>query len=237
MPDPKGMRGYVLAGGRSSRMGTDKAAVLFRGRTMLEIAITTMAAVSKDVVVIGDRSAVPDGVRSIADTFPGCGPMGGIEAALRDCRQASAAYGAFLPVDMPLLPVGLLRALVSLWRQSSTVRIAVVVADGRLQPLVSLMHVDVLPTLQAALGRGDRKLQPALRAAAGELAAGLRVAEQDVFLQTFLEFGDRVVLTADGTELPWRPTEGEWAARAGWFANLNTPEELREAQPETETYE
>lgn len=156
--------------------------------------------------------------------------MGGIEAALRDCRQASATYGVFLPTDMPLLPTGLLRALVSQWGQSDSVRIAAVVADGRLQPLVSLIHVDVLPTLHAALARGDHKLQPALRTAAGELAAGLRLAEDSVFLQTFLEFGDRVVLTA-GHELPWSPSAVEWESRAAWFANLNTPSELREAQP------
>ena len=224
------MRGYVLAGGRSSRMGTDKAEVVFCGQTMLTSAVTTMAAVCREVVVIGDRGPGPQGVRSLPDSFAGCGPMGGIEAALRDCRHASAEYGIFLPVDMPLLPAGLLQALVALWRQSSMVRIAVAVADGRLQPLVSLIHVDVLWMLQAALARGDHKLQPALRAAAGELAAQLQVPEDVVFLRTALEFGDRVVLTADGAELPWQPTETEWMRRAAWFANLNTPEELREAQ-------
>ncbi len=234
MPGPEGVRGYVLAGGRSSRMGTDKASVLFRGQTMLRTAVASMAAVCGSVVVIGD-GAVVEGVRSIGDTFPGCGPMGGIEAALRDCQRASATYGVFLAVDMPLLPAGLLGALVSLWRQTPTVRIALVVADGRAQPLVSLIHVEVLPMLQAALARGDHKLQPALRKAAEELAAGLRVAQDAVFLQTFLEFGDRVVLTGAGTEMSWRPSPTEWESRAAWFANLNTPEELRMAQLETGT--
>ena len=229
MPAFREMRGYVLAGGRSSRMGADKAEVVFRGRTMLESAVTTMAAVCGVAVVIGDRESGPAGVRSIPDTFPGCGPMGGIEAALRDCREAPAGFGVFLPVDMPLLPAGLLRALVWLWRRSSTMRIAVVVADGRLQPLVSLIHTDVLPTIQAALARGDHKLQPALRTAAKKIAIELQVPEEAVFLQTSLEFGDRVVLTIDGTELPWRPSETEWKFRTAWFANLNTPEEMRQA--------
>ena len=235
MGDQRRMRGYVLAGGRSSRMGTDKAEVIFRGQTMLEIAVRSMAEVCAEVVVIGERARVPAGVRSIPDTSPGCGPMGGIEAALRDCQRVSAEFAVFLPVDMPLLPAGLLRALISLWRQSSTARIAVVVADGRLQPLVSLIHADVLPTLQAALARGDYKLQPSLRAAAGRLAEGLRVAEDAVFLQTVVEFGDRVVLTADGAALPWRPSDLEWNTRAAWFANLNTPEELRDAEGEPGT--
>ncbi len=230
MSAPRGMLGFVLAGGRSSRMGMDKAEVIFRGQTMLEIAVGTMSAVCDEVVVIGNRERVPAGVRSIPDAFPGCGPMGGIEAALRECQRTSAEFGVFLPVDMPLLPAGLLRALVAVWRQTSTVRVAVVVADGRVQPLVSLIHVDVLPTLQAALTRGDHKLQPALRAAAGTLADGLRVAEDGVFLRTLLEFGDRVVLSPDGAGLLWRPSDREWETRAAWFANVNTPEELREAE-------
>ena len=237
MPGPRDMRGYVLAGGKSSRMGMDKAEMLFRGQTMLETALATMSQICGYVAVIGDRAALPKGVSSIADGFPGCGPMGGIEAALRDCRQAAADYAVFLPVDMPLLPADLMGALVSLWRRSSTVRIAAVVADGHLQPLVSLIHVEVLPTLQAALARGDHKLQPALRVAAGELAAGLQVAEETVFLQTFLEFGDRVVVTADGKALSWRPSATEWKSRAAWFANLNTPEELRQAQLATQVAE
>ena len=226
------MRGYVLAGGLSTRMGTDKADMLFDGATMLEIAVATMAIVCKEVSVVGVRDQVPAGVTCIADMYPGCGPMGGIQAALRDCRQRGAEFAVFLPVDMPLLPGGLLRSLTEYWKSSETVRVAVSVADERVQPLVSMIHVDVLATLDAALARGDHKLQPALHAAAQDLAANLLNSTESRFLATSFEFGDRVVLTA-GTKLSWCPTDTEWARRSLWFANLNTPAELKEAMAHT----
>ena len=200
---------------------------------MLETAVASMAAVCDDVTVVGVREHLPSGVSCIPDGYPGCGPMGGIEAALRDCQQKVAEFAVFLPVDMPLLPGGLLRALTDVWRSFDNVRVAVSVADGRIQPLVSMIHVDVLATLDTALARGDHKLQPALRAAAETLAQKLPVPAESLFLATNLEFGDRVVLTAAETVLPWSPTRMEWERRCFWFSNLNTQAELHEALAHT----
>ncbi len=210
-------------------MGTDKGNVLFAGTTMLEIATAAMAIVCENVTVVGNRDQVPPGVACIADVYPGCGPMGGIEAALRDCRQHGGEFAVFLPLDMPLLPGGLLRALTEFWRSSPCVRVSVTVADDRVQPLVSMIHVDVATALGAAIARGDHKLQPALRDAAGALAEKLPAAADSVFLATSLRFGDRVVFTAAGNELSWTPTDAEWNCRSWWFANLNTQAELQEA--------
>ena len=107
--------------------------------------------------------------------------MGGIEAALRDCAQQGGDLAVFVPVDTPLLPGGLLRALVELWTGSATLRLGMALADGRMQPLVSMMHVDLLPELRAALDRGDHKLQPVLRFAIEKLAAGLELPLNAVF--------------------------------------------------------
>ncbi len=226
-------RGYVLAGGRSSRMGTDKAEVIFAGRTLLERAVAVMHAVCEDVLIVGVRERVPEGTAVLPDLFPGCGPMGGMEAALRDCQQHGAEFAVFVPVDVPLLPGGLLRALVEIWTESPGVRVAVAEADGRVQPLISMVHVDVLPAMTAALERGDYKLQPLLRMAAGAEAVRLQVRVESVFLATSLVFGDGerdgVVRTGEGVTLAWRPDAREWTRRRSWFANLNTPAELEAA--------
>ena len=229
------LRGYVLAGGQSTRMGTDKADVVFEGMTMLERAVATMSEVCDVVSVVGARDLVPAEATCIPDVYPRCGPMGGIQAALQDCRQNSAEFAVFLPVDMPLLPGGFLRALTEFWMSAETVRVAVTVADGRIQPLVSMLHVDISATLVAALTRGDHKLQPALRAAAAALAEQLTIPAELVFLETAPAFGDRVVLTADGVELPWSPTPAEWERRSLWFTNLNTQRDLQEALEQTRT--
>ena len=234
MPRSRRVRGYVLAGGRSSRMGTDKAEVLFAGRTMLAAAVATMRSVCDEVVVIGTREHVPPPASCVADRFPECGPMGGIEAALGDCEEHGAELAVFLPVDTPLLPGGLLGALVELWTESESVRAAVSVADGRVQPLISMLHVELLPAFREALGRGNLKLQPELRAAAASVAerSGLEV-DAVLFATTVAFRGDRRVMAGDA-ELGWVPTEEEWACRSAWFANLNTPLELQRASEAAE---
>lgn len=224
------VRGYVLAGGRSSRMGTDKAEIVFEGRTLLDRAVATMGEACAEVTVVGDRKRVPEGTASVPDGVPGCGPVGGIEAALGDCVRKGGEIAVFLPVDMPLLPGGLLRALVGAWTASKTMRLGVVVEDGRMQPLISAVHAELLAAVRAALGRGDYKLQPVLRSAAEDLARRMDVPLAAVFAATPLRLGNgRVLAGDDGAELPWRPSPLEWERRLSWFKNLNTPAELAEA--------
>jgi molybdopterin-guanine dinucleotide biosynthesis protein A len=95
----------VLAGGRSSRMGRDKAMLPWHGRPLLDhmIGLARQAGIDH-VYVSGDRP----GYRSIPDLEPGRGPLGGLAsaaAALPDGRLL------VLAVDMPRLTPGLLRAL------------------------------------------------------------------------------------------------------------------------------
>jgi molybdopterin-guanine dinucleotide biosynthesis protein A len=97
--------GAVLAGGRSSRFGSDKAAALIDGKPMLDWVIEALTPQVDDVLICGrerpDRSWVPD--RPTADL----GPLGGLNAALR--YAAANGFGAVLsvPCDTPRLPADL----------------------------------------------------------------------------------------------------------------------------------
>lgn len=220
------MRGYVLAGGRSSRMGEDKAGLRLGGRTLLEIAMETMRSATPTVTILGERQGALEGARSVPDAFPGCGPMGGMEAAMRDCREHGAEWAMFLPVDMPLVPAGLMRALADRWVAEPTARVCLAEVDGWLQPLVSAVHVEVLPWLRGALERGEYKLQPLLRAEAADLAAERGIREEEVFARTPLGFREDYKVTAAGEVLEWTPSVAEWSLRRMWFANSNTPVEF-----------
>jgi molybdopterin-guanine dinucleotide biosynthesis protein A len=101
--------GAVLAGGRSSRFGSDKAAVLIEGKPMLDWVIDALAPQVDDILVCGrespDHQCVPD--RPAA----GLGPLGGLNAALR--YAAANGFGAVLsvPCDTPRLPADLRQQL------------------------------------------------------------------------------------------------------------------------------
>ena len=94
--------GCVLAGGQSSRFGSDKALAELHGRTLLSRAVETLSGWCEHVVVVGRAEApaptLPDWPR------PGMGPLGGIAAALH--LAADDGYEAVLTcgVDAPHLP-------------------------------------------------------------------------------------------------------------------------------------
>jgi molybdopterin-guanine dinucleotide biosynthesis protein A len=207
------VRGYVLAGGRSSRMGMDKAELRLGGRTLLEIAVGKLAGICREVVVVGGRERVPAGVRVIEDLRPGCGPVGGMAAALQD---AGTGRAMFLPVDMPLIPGELLRRVAAEWIGSGG-RVAFAVSDGIAQPLVSLVGAEFGGEFEEAVERGEYRVRVLLEEC-GAAAGGVRRAEID---------------TGIGRESVWpgwMPDEEAWRTRALWFANLNTPEEFAEAE-------
>ncbi len=98
--------GIILAGGRSRRMGRDKAALIWRGETLLDRARALLSAAGAERTVVLGRAGVEDGE---ADGTAE-GPARALEAAL--ARHArSWATVLVVPVDMPLLSPALLRAL------------------------------------------------------------------------------------------------------------------------------
>lgn len=92
----------VLAGGRSSRMGTDKADLCLKGRTFLEWQLEKGRALGiEDIQVSGYRGARCP-VPVTEDRVPGRGPLGGLESCL---RRAKCRKCLVLSVDVPLVPV------------------------------------------------------------------------------------------------------------------------------------
>src|SRR5208282_4319587 len=102
--------GFVIAGGKTSRMGADKAFLEFGGQTLLDRALTAMGGVCDRVAIVGDpaRFAKYESPRYksvVADIFSGCGPLAGIHAAL---VHSPAELNLMLAVDMPFVSKELL---------------------------------------------------------------------------------------------------------------------------------
>src|SRR5271168_5189457 len=102
---PFSAAGFVLAGGRSSRMGTDKALALAGGIPLVQIAVSALAATGVPVRIAGSRSQLGAFAEEIPDTFADVGPLGGVHAAL---SASQAEWNLILPVDLPLMPASLL---------------------------------------------------------------------------------------------------------------------------------
>jgi molybdenum cofactor guanylyltransferase len=155
--DEQTRAGFVLAGGRSSRMGADKAFLEFGGRTLLERALAVMAAVCERVTIVGDPSKFGSYGVVIADIFPGCGPLGGIHAAL---VQSTAELNLMVAVDMPFVSPELLAFLFAQAETDDAVVTVPRVAKG-LQPLCAVYRRDFAAIAEQALRAGKYKIDAA----------------------------------------------------------------------------
>ena len=100
--------GVVLAGGAGRRMGHDKAVLPWQGTTLVERAGALLTEVFAEVVISGPPGRVA-GTESVADRFPGRGPLAGLHAGLE--RAAGRPIFA-LACDMPFVDDALVRYLV-----------------------------------------------------------------------------------------------------------------------------
>lgn len=102
--------GLVLAGGKSSRMGQDKADLLWNGKTLLQCQIEKLAHLvgEENIFVSGHRPEK----KSIPDAFSDRGPIEGLKTVLTAISPENKYTKALvIPVDMPLLTIGLLEDL------------------------------------------------------------------------------------------------------------------------------
>jgi len=152
--------GFVLAGGKSSRMGAgtdkdeDKVFLEFGGQTLLDRALSVMGTVCDRVAIVGDPAKFTKYESIVADIFPGCGPLAGIHAAL---LHSSVELNLMLAVDMPFVSRELLALLFAAAEESDA--IVTVPRSGKgLQPLCAVYRRDFLPVAEQALRAGKYKI-------------------------------------------------------------------------------
>lgn len=113
MKEESKITGCVLAGGKSSRFGSNKALQLYDGHTFLDTTIRLLCQVCDEVAVsVGNKSSYPDCYSAliIEDQYKDCGPLGGIFSVMTALKSD---YYLFMPCDMPFMTVGLLRDLIN----------------------------------------------------------------------------------------------------------------------------
>ena len=157
MTDPLegGVSAFILAGGKSSRMGTDKAFLEFEGRTLLARALDLARSFTPEVRVVGDAAKFAALAPVVEDVFRGCGPLAGIHAAL---RFSSTELNLVLGVDMPLVSLALLQYLLERARDSGDAWATVPRAAAGWQPLCAIYRRSFAGAAEAALRAGNYKI-------------------------------------------------------------------------------
>lgn len=196
--------GFVLAGGKSSRMGRNKAMLPWNSsnrETLLDHAVDRLRQICASVKICGLQSQSQKlSLPCLSDSLPDTGPLGGIVAAL---EQSTTDWNLFLAVDLPLVPVIFLQSLLARISTHGGPLCVIPALQGQPQPLCSLLHRSLAPELRRALEAGKYKLTLAFHAAAGQAVDLWEI--QDLKAATML-----------------RPED--------WFLNVNTPSEWEQAR-------
>ncbi len=191
---------FVLAGGKSSRMGSDKAFLELNGSTLLARTLRLAKAVTKNLSIVGAREKFESSERElqvpvIEDIYREQGPLAGIHAALRGTRTE---LNLVISVDMPFLESRFLEFLVTQARSCDAI-VTVPRANGSFQPLCAVYRPQFREVAQRALDQGNNKIGALFSAS----EVSVRIIEEDEI-----------------RKLAFDPA---------MFHNLNTPEDLRRA--------
>ncbi len=145
---------FVLAGGQSTRMGTEKALLEWQGSTLLERALRTARSAASVARVVGPKTGLAAYDDVVEDIYRDRGPLGGIHAAL---AASITELNLILAVDMPFLEARFLNFLISR-AQEGTPTVTVPKTGGGWQPLCAIYRRSFAQVAESALREGRNKV-------------------------------------------------------------------------------
>jgi molybdopterin-guanine dinucleotide biosynthesis protein A len=146
---------FILAGGKSTRMGADKAFVEYDGRTLLARALGLARSITPDVRIVGSPEKFAPFAPVVEDIFRDRGPLGGIHAAL---RASPSELNLMLAVDMPFVSWAFLQYLISQARGAPEAAVVVPRDESTRQPLCAIYRREFAGTAESALRAGRNRI-------------------------------------------------------------------------------
>ncbi len=145
--------GFILAGGKSRRLGTDKALLMFQGKPLLEHMIGLIAPLCNKVFIGGKNSDYTSfGVEMIPDLYSDCGPIAGIFSSL---KYSVSEWNLLVSVDVPFANVELFQFLISNIGDYDCI---IPQHNSGVEPLIGLYNQRTLPVIEEMIKSGDYRL-------------------------------------------------------------------------------
>jgi len=157
-PTNQGVAGFVLAGGKSARMGRDKALLPWQGQTLLERALGTTRAVASATRIVGSKAKFEPYGSVVEDIFPERGPLGGIHAGL---SGSDRELNLVLAVDLPFVTAELLAYLIRRAQDSPCMVTAPRLQAGW-EPLCAVYRREFAKVAEDALRKGRNAIHSLL---------------------------------------------------------------------------
>jgi len=145
--------GFILAGGKSRRMGTDKALLTFQEKPLLEHMIKLINPFCNTIAISGQNSDYSIfGVEMVTDLYSGCGPIAGIYSSLNHSQND---WNLFVGVDVPFVNEALLFLLISNIGEYDCI---IPMHTSGVEPLIGLYHRRISPIVEELIRSGDYRL-------------------------------------------------------------------------------
>jgi molybdopterin-guanine dinucleotide biosynthesis protein A len=148
------MTAIILSGGKSLRLGRDKALEEIGGKSLIERVIERLSWLGDEIIAVTSSSdQLPDlGVRRVVDVFPGKRALGGIYSGL---RAADSFHSLVVACDMPFLNIALLRYIME---SSPGFDIVIPRVAWNIEPLHAVYSKNCLAPIEAMLHEGRLRI-------------------------------------------------------------------------------
>ncbi|MEP6802874.1 MAG: molybdenum cofactor guanylyltransferase [Flavobacterium sp.] len=145
---------FILCGGKSSRMQSEKGLVLFQNKPFIEHIIQAILPITNEIKLITNNKEYDYlSYQKIPDIITDKGPLGGIYTAL---TNSETEFNLILSCDIPLISTELLSELIS--KHNKEAEITVFASESRMHPLIGIYSKKVLAVIKSAIDNDDLKM-------------------------------------------------------------------------------
>ncbi len=150
----KNINGYILAGGKSSRMGTDKGLMLYKGKEIVKYSMEQLQPIVDKVVIVSNNMEYEKlGVEVIPDLIKDIGPAGGIYSAL---DHSDVNLNFIVSCDMPFITKEAINFIIE---NTSSSQITLPCQHGQLEPLFGVYSKTCLVQWLTLINQGCIKIK------------------------------------------------------------------------------
>ncbi len=153
--DKKHITGIILAGGKSSRMGTDKGFLMLNNKSFTQHSIDALTPLVSEIIIVSNHDNYDTfDLKRVEDLIEDAGPVAGIYSGL---KASKTEYNLVLSCDIPLINSDVLTRLIS--GIDNTSEVIQIESIGRKMPLIAVYKKSCETVFKKLLSQGERKLQ------------------------------------------------------------------------------
>lgn len=154
----KDITGIILAGGKSSRMGTDKGFLMYKGTAFVQHSIEALQPLASNILIVSNNADYDVfGFKRIEDSIENAGPLAGLYSGL---KHSKTEYNLALSCDIPLINTKVLKKLIE--EIDNVSEIIQIESQGKYMPLMALYKKSCEQLFIKLLNEGERRLQYAV---------------------------------------------------------------------------